>query len=226
MILVATSGVSLSIYILLDNGLFSGQRFFFGLFRPSDGLDALQVISRVGGALSILLILFGGWTLILPVLPLRKYRSQWRRLSRQPGISACLAVATGMVVWAGVACVTLWLRAQFEGQPGLPPGLLGSVSGLRWPDRLRGHLGGRRLGGPDRHGAMAPERQRVRPARPMPGRPLVRGRGDVRRAFAAELIARCRGGDPASMPCSLRDRVSAWSVRLPRSPGATARPGV
>ena len=90
MILVATSGVSLSIYILLDNGLFSGQRYFFGLFRPSDGLDALQVISRVAGALSILLILFGGWTLILPVLPLRRYRSQWRRLSRQPG-DLCLS---------------------------------------------------------------------------------------------------------------------------------------
>jgi hypothetical protein len=30
MILVGTSGVSLSIYMLLDNGLFNGQRYFFG----------------------------------------------------------------------------------------------------------------------------------------------------------------------------------------------------
>jgi hypothetical protein len=53
MILVATTGLSLSIYILLDNGLFSGQRFFFGLLLPSEGLNTLQMISRVGGALSI-----------------------------------------------------------------------------------------------------------------------------------------------------------------------------
>jgi hypothetical protein len=122
MILVATTGLSLSIYILLDNGLFSGQRFFFGLFKePSGGLNTLQLISRVGGALSMLLILFGGWTLVLPVLSLRKHRSQWRRLSRQPGISACIAVATGMLGWAAVACTTLWIRDLVEGHSALPP---------------------------------------------------------------------------------------------------------
>jgi hypothetical protein len=121
MILVATTGLSLSIYILLDNGLFRGQRFFFGLLQPSAGFNTLQMISRVGGALSILLILFGGWTLVLPVLPLRKHRPQWRRLGRQPGISACIAVATGMLIWAVVASVTFWLRDQVEGHPGLPP---------------------------------------------------------------------------------------------------------
>jgi hypothetical protein len=119
MILVAITGLSLS--IMLDNGLFNGQRYFFGLLGPSEGLNTLQLISRVGGALSILLILFGGWTVVLPILPLRKYRSQWRRLSRQPGISACIAVVTGMVLWAGVACVTLWLHDQFQGHLGLPP---------------------------------------------------------------------------------------------------------
>jgi hypothetical protein len=54
MILVGTSGVSLSIYRLLDNGLFNGQRNFFGLFREPTGMNTLQWISRVGGALSIL----------------------------------------------------------------------------------------------------------------------------------------------------------------------------
>jgi hypothetical protein len=122
MILVASTGLSLSIYILLDNGLFSGQRFFFGLFREtSGGLSTLELISRVGGALSILLILFGGWTLALPFLPLRKHRSQWRRLNRQPGISACLAVAAGMLVWTAVACTTLWIRGVITGHAPLPP---------------------------------------------------------------------------------------------------------
>jgi hypothetical protein len=121
MILVATTGLSLSVYILLDNGLFSGQRFFFGVFRESTDLNALQMISRVGGALSILLILFGGWTLVLPILPLRNDRSQWRRLSRQPGISACIAVATGMLVWTAVAGGTLWIRDVVQHHAPLPP---------------------------------------------------------------------------------------------------------
>lgn len=121
MILVATTGMSLSIYIMLDNGLFRGQRFFFGLFQgPSRGLDTLQWISRVGGALSILLILFGGWTLVLPILPLRKYRPQWRRLSRQPGISGCLAAAAGMSGWAAVAGATIGLRDLIENHAPLP----------------------------------------------------------------------------------------------------------
>jgi hypothetical protein len=121
MILVGTSGFSLSIYVLLDNGLFNGQRYFFGIFQDSTGLNALQLISRVGGALSMLLILFGGWALVLPVLPLRNCRSQWRRLSRQPGISACIAVDMGMLVWATVACVTLWLRDVIQNHAPLPP---------------------------------------------------------------------------------------------------------
>ena len=51
MILVATTGLSLAIYILLDDGLFDGQRYFFGIFIPPTGFSALQLISRVGGAL-------------------------------------------------------------------------------------------------------------------------------------------------------------------------------
>ena len=121
MILVAATALSLSIYILLDNGLFNGQRFFFGLLGPTQGLNTLQLISRVGGALSILLILFGGWTLVLPVLLLCRHRSHWRRLRRQPGISACIAAVMGLAIWAGIVCGTLWLRDLFEGYPGLPP---------------------------------------------------------------------------------------------------------
>ncbi len=122
MILVAATGLSLSFYILLDDGLFSGQRFFFGLFQqPLGSLNTVQLISRIGGALSILLILFGGWTFVLPLLPLRKHRPQWRRLSRQPGISACIAVVTGVLVWTAVACATLCIRGVVERHRPLPP---------------------------------------------------------------------------------------------------------
>ena len=142
MILVATAGLSQSCYILLDNELFSGQRFLFGLLQPSQGWNTLEMMNYVNGTFSILLILFGGWTLVLPVLPLRKHRSQWRRLSRQPGISGCIAAIVGMVVWTAVACVTLWIRDQVEGHQGLPPrsghGLRSSMALLsarafQWP---------------------------------------------------------------------------------------------
>jgi hypothetical protein len=43
-------------------------------------------------------------------------------------------------------------------------GFLDTVSGIRWPYRLRGHLGGRCLDHPNRHRATAAWRQWIRPA--------------------------------------------------------------
>ena len=122
MLLVGSTGLSLATYILVDNGLFGGRRYFFGILQGPTRLDAWQILERIGGALSILLILFGGWTLVLPVLPLRNYRPQWRRLSRQPGISACIAAMTGMVFWGAVVGGTLWLRDLVQQHAPLPPG--------------------------------------------------------------------------------------------------------
>jgi hypothetical protein len=40
LIRVAITGVSLSCYLLIDNAVFRGQKYFFGLFeRPTDGWD-------------------------------------------------------------------------------------------------------------------------------------------------------------------------------------------
>ena len=104
MILVAMTGVSLSCYFFLDNALFGGHRYFFGLFeRPTGGWHSAMVVDRVAGAVAVLLLLFGGWTLAPLVLALRRPWSPWRRLSRQAGLTACLAAITSMAICAGVA---------------------------------------------------------------------------------------------------------------------------
>ncbi len=109
---------------------------------PPEGLNTLQPISRVTGALFILMILVDGWTLVLPLSPLCNKQSQWRRLSRQPGISACTMVATGMLISAAVACATPWIRDVVERHPGGSSSLLGSVPAVRWRYRVRSRLDG------------------------------------------------------------------------------------
>ena len=92
-----------------------------------------------------------------------------------------------MLVWAVVACVTLWLRDQVEGHPGLPPAFW--IRSPVFDGLIVGwNVGGRCLDRPDRYRSLATGRQRVRPARPLPRLPLVRGRGDLRRTFAAKLM--------------------------------------
>ncbi len=147
MILVATTGLSLSCYVLLDNGLFSGQRYFFGIFQqPLGGLDTLQLISRVDGALSMLLILFGGWTLVLPVLPIRKHRSPWRQAEPSAG-NLGLHCRGDRDVGLGRSRLRHVIAPRLGRRPpGIASSLLDTVSGIRWPDPLRGHLGGRGLG--------------------------------------------------------------------------------
>ena len=97
--------------------LFRGQRYLFGLFeRPAGGWDSLRLIERVKGVWGFLLPLFGGWTLVVPVLRLRQPRPAWRKLSRQPGMTACVAAMAGMAFCAGVAGFAVLLRWGIDGQ--------------------------------------------------------------------------------------------------------------
>src|SRR4051812_47633906 len=87
MILVALTGFAISCYVAVDNTLFQGQRYLFGLFdRRALGWSATRVIDQSSGVVSSLLVMFGGWTLALPVLRLRQPRPPRRRLIRQAGV--------------------------------------------------------------------------------------------------------------------------------------------
>jgi hypothetical protein len=122
MILVAMTAFGLSCYLLLDNALFSGQRYFFGLFgQPPGGWDSARVLDRAAAAVSALLLLFGGWTLALPVLRLRQPRPGWRRLNRQAGMTACIAAIAGMALCASIAGCAFLLHWWVDGTAQLPP---------------------------------------------------------------------------------------------------------
>ena len=117
MMLVAMTGLGLSCYVFVDDALFRGQRYIFGLFdRPLGGWDSIRVIERVKGVFGFLLPLLGAWALALPVLRLRKPRPAWRRLNRQPGFTACIAALAGMAFCAGVAGLAVLLRWWVDGQ--------------------------------------------------------------------------------------------------------------
>jgi hypothetical protein len=122
MILVAMTAVGLSCYLFIDNALFRGQRYLFGLFeRPTGGWDAARLVNRAAGAVSLLLPPFGSWTLAVPLIRLRPPRSSRTRWHRQAGVTACVAAITGMALPAAVAGCAFLLRWWVEGTTRLPP---------------------------------------------------------------------------------------------------------
>jgi hypothetical protein len=121
MILVGMTGFGLACYVLIDNELFRGQRYLFGMFdRRADWWTSTQVMNRAAGGVSSALLLFGGWTIALPVMWRRTPRPERRRLIRQPGVTACVAALTGMAFCALIALVSLAVRRLIDGQPQIP----------------------------------------------------------------------------------------------------------
>jgi hypothetical protein len=122
MILVAMTAVSLSCFLLVDDALFRGQRYFFGLFeQPAGGWNSARVVDRAAGASAVLLVAFGGWTLAPLVVRLRQPRPNWRRWIRQAGMTACVAAVAATAICAGFAGCTFLLRWWVDGTTSLPP---------------------------------------------------------------------------------------------------------
>jgi hypothetical protein len=122
MVLVAVTALGLVCYLALDNSLFRGQRYLFGLFvTPKRGWVAAEVVNRATGITALMLPLFGGWSIALPLLQLWGPRLDRRRLERQPGLSACLAALTGLATSAGCLGIALALRGWVDGTTQFPP---------------------------------------------------------------------------------------------------------
>jgi hypothetical protein len=119
MILVAATGISLSCYVWLDNSLFGGYRDIYHVFdQPPQGWNFRMMVFRASHAATMPLPLLGGWTPVLPILWLRNSRWSWRSLGRRPGMVACLAAITGMMVCAAVAGSAFLLSWWVDGAPG------------------------------------------------------------------------------------------------------------
>ena len=110
MILIGANAVSLACFILIDNNLYGGGRYFFGVFDWSlkTWISPL-VLDKAEGAFAIACSLFGAWTLALPLIGFRKPWRERLRLLRGPGLMACLAAATGLGFCVGATLLAFAL---------------------------------------------------------------------------------------------------------------------
>ncbi len=90
MILVAATAVGLAwsgnIFSALRNG-----------FLPLDGTPA-RLWQRIAEVMGLILPCLVLWTITLPILGARKPRPAWRKVSRQPGMAACLALSLNLAI--------------------------------------------------------------------------------------------------------------------------------
>jgi hypothetical protein len=121
MILIGATSFGLGGYILLDNQIFSGKRYLFGLLEPPPrGWTSILLANRAAGVLSSMLVMFGAWTFALPIMGLRKAQPVRRRLNRGPGMTACLATLAGMATAVGAGGFSFALRQVVDGSINLP----------------------------------------------------------------------------------------------------------
>ena len=121
MILISATAFGLGVYVLIDNNVFRGQRYFFGLFRPAPAAwNSALVVDRAAGLLSSLLPLFGVWSTAIPILGMRRPRPTRRRWGRRPGMTACVAALTGMALAVGVAGLSFLIRWAVDGSMKTP----------------------------------------------------------------------------------------------------------
>jgi hypothetical protein len=82
------------------------------LLAPGEPWTPSVTLKRAIGVVVLLLSVFGPWTFLLPVLRLRPPRPRRRRLSDQPGLTACVAAIVGMVLGAVGTCLGHLARAS------------------------------------------------------------------------------------------------------------------
>ena len=120
MILIAATGFGLGCFVLVDDGLFGGGRYVFGLFRPWGSPNASTILDRARGVLSLMMVAFGGWTFVLPILARRRPRPIRRRVVRSAGLSACVSAIVGVGAVAlpmALGFLLRWLEGRTTLQP-------------------------------------------------------------------------------------------------------------
>lgn len=121
MLLIGANAVSLAGFILVDDGLYDGGRYLFGIFRWPDGpWTPTFYLEKAQGVFAALASAFGAWTLVLPLIALRRPRHARRRLFRAPGLSACVGASVGMLTCVLAPPLALAIRV-LEGRPAVPP---------------------------------------------------------------------------------------------------------
>jgi hypothetical protein len=120
MILIGANAVSLACCILVDNNLYGGGRYFFGVFNWSATTwNSSLLLDKAEGAFALGCALFGTWTMALPVIGFRRPRAEHARLLRGPGLTACLGASTGIAFCIGATLLAFALR-WIDGRLNLP----------------------------------------------------------------------------------------------------------
>lgn len=119
LILVAATAVGLAPSRWLAPDLTLGQLSEYAT-KPIDGRSSLTFILQLTAELSSFAVIPGlvSWTLACLLLRLRRPRPPWRRLSRQPGMMACLiaTIAIGLsTVCGAIGWVTAYQRGDSLG---------------------------------------------------------------------------------------------------------------
>jgi hypothetical protein len=104
-LLVGSAAIGLGLYELTHRALFKGWIWITDHrvpdFRTWSTMEAIVTLSD---ATVFLLPVVLPWTFLLLLLRMRSPRPPWRRIWRQPGMSACLAALFGCV-WSGLILV-------------------------------------------------------------------------------------------------------------------------
>lgn len=115
MALVAASGAGMFALQFAVGHRPGGVAVLLDLSTPPGGWSVSRAVYRASDLSGLALSVVGGWTVVLPLLRLRPPRPRRRRLSLQPGLTACLAAMVGMALGAALMAVLHALEAAAWG---------------------------------------------------------------------------------------------------------------
>jgi hypothetical protein len=104
-LLVGSAAIGMGLFQLTYRSLFQGWIWIMVRGLPDvRSWEAIDVIVMFTDLAVFLIPVVGPWTVLLLVLRMRPPRLSWRRIWRQPGMAACLAVLFGWC-WSGLALI-------------------------------------------------------------------------------------------------------------------------
>lgn len=117
MLLIAATGVGLAATRHFIGTMLGGQTSLTELLsQPKGGWNAVEVVRRAQDLLAVLLVIFGGWTFVLPLLQARRPGGVRRRLLQQPGVTACISAMLGIGLGVGVMAGSALIGCVVEGR--------------------------------------------------------------------------------------------------------------
>jgi hypothetical protein len=119
-LLVSSAAIGMGAFQAVRRGLFQGWIWLFDQRFPDvHTWTTWDVIVTCSDITVFLIPLVGPWTVLLILLRMRSPRPGWRRICRQPGMTACLAALFGWC-WSGLALI-LALDVGYVARPGRSP---------------------------------------------------------------------------------------------------------